>query len=164
MMTAIRPMTAKDKLAVMQILRHTPEFRPEEVVIAEELVDSYLNDPSGSGYFILVAETDGTVSGYVCYGPTPLTQDTWDIYWIAVARHVQGQGIGRALVTAAETEIKRGKGRLIIIQTSSTPEYEKTRRFYRASGYEVAAQVADYYAPGDDLVIFQKQLRRQTAA
>ncbi|MBI2836175.1 MAG: GNAT family N-acetyltransferase [Chloroflexi bacterium] len=154
----IRPMVAEDKPAVIRILHNTPEFHPDEVVIAEELIDSYLRDPQSSGYYVLVSETDTAVSGYVCYGPTPLTQDTWDIYWIAVDRRLQRQGIGRALMTAAESEIERGQGRLIIIQTSSTPDYEKTRRFYVSSGYREAARVPDYYAPGDDLVIFVKGL------
>lgn len=158
MTPAIRPMAAADKPAVMRILHRTAEFQPDEVIVAEELIDSYLNDPADSGYLILVAETDGKVSGYVCYGLTPLTEGTWDIYWIAVARELQGQGIGRALMTAAEKNISQVSGRLIIIQTSSLPEYEKTRRFYLSSGYQVAAQVADYYAPGDDLVIFQKRM------
>jgi ribosomal protein S18 acetylase RimI-like enzyme len=129
------------------------------VAVAEEVIDSYLNDPPGSGYHILVAEIDSTITGYICYGPTPLTEGTWDIYWEAVAQEKQGQGIGSALMKSAEREIVRAKGRLAIIETSSTPAYEKTKRFYISQGYEVVARIPDFYAPGDDKLILQKRLR-----
>jgi ribosomal protein S18 acetylase RimI-like enzyme len=129
------------------------------VVVAEELIDCYLEDPFGSGYQILVAEVDSTVTGYICYGLTPLTEDTWDIYWMAVAREKQGQGIGSALMKSAEKELVRAKGRLAIIETSSTPAYEKTRHFHLSQGYEIVARIPDFYAPGDDKLILQKRLR-----
>jgi ribosomal protein S18 acetylase RimI-like enzyme len=143
----------------MKILRSTPEFKPFEVTVAEEIIDSYLNDPSGSGYHILVAEVNSTVTGYICYGPTPMTEGTWDIYWEAVARERQGQGIGSTLTESAEKEIVRAKGRLAIIETSSTPAYEKTRHFHISHGYEIVARIPDFYAPGDDKLILQKRLR-----
>jgi len=129
------------------------------VVVAEELIDSYLDDPSGSGYYILVAEADSTVEGYICYGPTPLTDATWDVYWMAVGREKQGQGIGSALLKSAEKEIREYQGRLVSIETSSTPLYEKTRRFHVGEGYEVICRIPDFYAPGDDKLIMQKRLR-----
>jgi ribosomal protein S18 acetylase RimI-like enzyme len=155
----IRPMTHEDKPRVTKILRSTPEFKPFEVTVAEELIDSYLDDPLGSGYHILVAEVDSTVTGYICYGSTPLTEGTWDIYWVAVARERQDRGIGSALTKSAEKEIVRAKGRLAIIETSSTPAYEKTRHFHLSQGYEVICRIPDFYAPGDDKLILQKRLR-----
>ncbi|MDH4270047.1 MAG: GNAT family N-acetyltransferase, partial [Dehalococcoidia bacterium] len=101
----VRFMSHEDKPRITEILRATPEFKPFEVAVAEELIDCYLNDPSGSGYHILVAEVDSTVAGYICYGLTPLTEGTWDIYWEAIAREKQGQGIGSALMKSAEKEI-----------------------------------------------------------
>jgi GNAT superfamily N-acetyltransferase len=129
------------------------------VAVAEELIDSYLDDPSGSGYHILVAEADSTVAGYICYGSTPLTETTWDVYWMAVAQEKQGHGIGSALLKSAEKEIMKAQGRLVIIETSSTPLYEKTRRFHLGEGYEIVCRMPDFYAPGDDKLIMQKRLR-----
>jgi len=129
------------------------------VVVAEEVIDNYLKDPVDSGYHILVAEADSTVIGYICYGPTPLTEGTWDIYWEAVAQERQGRGIGSALMESAEREIVRAKGRLVIIETSSIPAYEKTRHFHLSNGYEIVARIPDFYAPGDDKLIMQKRLR-----
>jgi ribosomal protein S18 acetylase RimI-like enzyme len=152
-------MSGEDRPRITKILRHTPEFKPSEVAVAEELIESYLDDPSGSGYHVLVAEVDSTVQGYICYGPTPLTEATWDVYWMAVAREKQGQGIGSALMKSAEKEIMKGQGRLSIFETSSTPAYEKTRNFHLSQGYEIVARIPDFYAPGDDKLILQKRLR-----
>jgi ribosomal protein S18 acetylase RimI-like enzyme len=159
MTPTIRPVANKDKPAIMQILRAIPEFKPAEVVVAEEVIDSYLRDPSGSGYHIFVAEFDSVVVGYVCYGSTPLTEGTWDIYWLAVAPKEQGRGIGKALLAHAEGKIRKAQGRLAIIETSSKPEYERTRRFHHSQGYELICRIADFYAPGDDKLVFQKRFR-----
>jgi ribosomal protein S18 acetylase RimI-like enzyme len=129
------------------------------VAVAEEVIDSYLKDSFSSGYHILVADVDSIVTGYICYGPTPMTEGTWDIYWMAVAREKQDQGIGSALMESAENEIVRAEGRLAIIETSSTPAYEKTRHFHLSHGYEIVARIPDFYAPGDAKLILQKRLR-----
>jgi GNAT superfamily N-acetyltransferase len=154
----VRPMTVEDKSAIMKMLRNMPEFKPSEADIAEEVLDSYLHDPVGSGYHVFIAEADSLIAGYICYGPTPLTEGTWDIYWLAVTPNQQSQGIGKALLTFAEGNIKKTIGRLAIIETSSKPEYEATRQFYRTQGYELACCIADFYAPGDDKLVFQKRL------
>lgn len=143
----------------MQILRNTPEFKPSEISVAEEVIDSYLRDPHDSGYNVLVAETESAVVGYICYGPTPLTKNTWDIYWIAVSAENQGRDIGRKLMTHAEDKIREAQGRLLIIETSSRADYEDTRRFYLGQGYKVTARIPDFYAPGDDKLVLQKRLR-----
>ena len=154
----VRPMAGNDKPAVIQILREIPEFKPAEINIAEEVIDSYLRDSIQSGYHVFVAEVGLSIAAYICYGPTPLTEGTWDIYWLAVAPDKQSQGIGKILLTFAEGNIKKTKGRLSFIETSSKPEYEATRRFHQAQGYELACRIADFYAPGDDKLVFQKRL------
>jgi len=159
MTTKIRPMTQRDKPAIIRILTATPEFKPPEIVVAEEVIDSYLQNSYQSGYHILVAEVRELVVGYICYGLAPLTEGTWDIYWVAVSREEQSRGIGSVLMAFAEDEIKKAQGRLAIIETSSKPEYEKTRRFHHRHGYEVVGRIPDFYAPGDDKLILQKRLR-----
>jgi ribosomal protein S18 acetylase RimI-like enzyme len=151
-------MVARDKPALMRILRNTPEFKPFEVVVAEEVIDSYLSDSQDSGYFILIAEDNGEIAGYICYGETPLTVGTWDIYWVAVDRKKRRRGIGEALSETAETAIKKDGGRLAVIETSSTPLYENTRDFYKRRGYETVARIPDFYMPGDDKLILRKKL------
>lgn len=158
MKTTIRPVVAGDRPAIMDILRVIREFTPEEVTVAEELIDAYLEASSDSGYLVFVAEVDSVVTGYVCYGPTPLTKGTWDVYWVAVDPGGQGQGVGRALMTFAEGKIKESRGRLVLVETSGRPDYDRTRRFYRSLEYKVAARIADFYSPGDDKLILEKRL------
>lgn len=155
----IRPMTSKDKSALGSILQHTPEFTPAEVVLADEVISDYLFNPAESGYFILVAEIDSSIVGYICYGPTPITEGTWDIYWLAVDHGTQGQGIGGKLMQAAEEKIHKAGGRLILVETSSKPGYEKTNLFYQRVGYKEAGRIIDFYAIGDDQVIYEKRFQ-----
>jgi ribosomal protein S18 acetylase RimI-like enzyme len=152
-------MTQDDKPEVIRLLKALLEFGPPEVAVAEEVIDSYLDNPLGSGYHIQVAEVESRVAGYVCYGPAPLTKGTWDLYWVAVSLEKQGGGIGRALMAFAEDEIRKAKGRHIIIETSTKPEYKKTRRFYLSQGIEIVGRIPDFYAPGDDKLILRKRLR-----
>lgn len=154
----VRPMIAQDKPAIVQMLQNIPEFKPPEVVVAEEVLDNYLHDSIRSGYHVFVAEIDSLVVGYICYGPTPLTEGTWDIYWLAVAPNQQSQGIGKSLLAFAEGNIKETTGKIAIVETSSKPEYKATERFYRTQGYELVCRIPDFYAPGDDKLIFLKRL------
>ncbi|MGD1119542.1 MAG: GNAT family N-acetyltransferase [Dehalococcoidales bacterium] len=158
MAVKIHPMRAADKPALMKILENTPEFKPFEVVVAEELIDYYLSDEVKSGYNILIAEDEGEVAGYVCYGETPCTVGTWDLYWIAVDRSRRGKGIGKLLTADVEAAVRKRHGRLVFIETSSMPLYENTRQFYLARGYEVVARIPDFYMPGDDKIILQKRM------
>jgi ribosomal protein S18 acetylase RimI-like enzyme len=151
-------MSAEDKQTLLPILKNTPEFKPIEVTVAEELIDNYLTHGTSSGYHIQIAEDEGKVVGYVCFGETPCTVGTWDIYWIAVDQEKRGRSIGKTLSEVAENTIKQANGRLIIIETSSVPLYENTRKFYLARGYEIVARIPDFYMPGDDKLIMQKKL------
>ena len=111
-----------------------------------------------SPYNILAADDEGEVAGYICFGETPCTVGTWDIYWIAVSREKRGKGIGKMLSGTAEAAIKKARGRLVFIETSSTPLYENTRKFYLGRGYEIVARIPDFYMPGDDKLILQKRV------
>lgn len=156
--TTVRPMTGDDEASVKEILRATAEFTPLDKKVAVELVDSYLCQGESSGYHILVAEIEQAVAGYICYGWNPLTEGTWDIYWVAVAGAAQGKGVGMALMALAERSIRNAQGRLIIVETSSLPSYERARLFYERLGYRTVCQIPDFYGPGDDQVVFYKRL------
>lgn len=152
----IRDMQRKDRERVLEIIVATAMFTEDEVTIAEELIDSYLGDPQQKDYHIIVILEGGEVKGYLCYGPTPLTVGTYDLYWMAVSPHAQGKGYGRQLVNWLESKVEEEKGRMIIIETSSQVKYEPTRQFYLRLGYQEVARIPDFYKPGDDRVIYTK--------
>lgn len=125
----------------------------------EELWNEYRDKGAeASGYNFLVYRAGGRVLGYACFGPHPLTQGTFDLYWIAVDPTARRRGVGRALLSQVEAEVRARAGRLLLIETSGTPEYAPTRRFYVSCGYPCIATIPDFYAPGDDLLFFCKRL------
>ncbi len=125
------------------------------MAVADELLGIYFEQSFESGYWTYTAAED-KVLGYICYGPTPMTQGTFDIYWIAVDPEMQRRHIGSELLEFAEKDIAAHKGRLISIYTSSQERYGTTRNFYLSQGYREEARIRDYYKPGDDLVIYVK--------
>ncbi len=153
----IRPLHVSDVQPLRRLLIETAVFTPEEIAIALELMHTVLEKPEQKDYVIRVYD-DGEVLGYYCVGPTPATEGTFDLYWIATKPSVHGKGIGRALNTHAEQLIRSLGGRLIIVETSSTQRYDKTRAFYVKAGYEELARIRDYYRPGDSLVVYGKYL------
>jgi len=158
-MIKIRLMKSGDRKQIYNILQSTDMFSLSEIDVALELIDIYLFNKQQKDYIIYVATDDSAeVVGYVCYGPTPATDGTYDLYWIAVSPPFQSKGIGRQLVAHVEKLIKKRHGRLIIIETSSRSDYTPTRNFYLKNNYEIKAQIKDFYSPGDDRVIFTKYL------
>jgi len=153
-------MEARDRGPVLGLIRATGFFTDAEVGVAEELLDAYLGKPDQKDYHVAVMENDEkAVAGYMTWGPTPLAEDAYDIYWMAVAPSEQGKGRGKALVRWIEDEVRRRDGRVILIETSSQPKYHGTRQFYIDLDYREVARVPDFYRAGDDRVIYAKYFR-----
>jgi len=156
----VRPMAPSDKPAVINLIKTTGMFTPAEIEVAEELIDAYLLKPDQKDYHVVVVETrDGGVGGYMTWGPTPLTEGAYDLYWMAVSPKEQGRGLGKELVRWLEQTVTRLDGRLIIIETAGQPKYHPTREFYLGLDYKEVARVPDYYKPGDDLIIYTKYMK-----
>ncbi|MCC7426412.1 MAG: GNAT family N-acetyltransferase [Alphaproteobacteria bacterium] len=141
--------------AVTALVAATGFFLPHEIAVAGELVEEKLGQGDASTYRFLFAETpDGRLMGYACYGPTPCTEGSWDLYWIAVHPKAQGLGLGRRLAAMIEARIAAEGGRRVYAETASKAQYAPTRAFYAALGYRLVATVADFYAAGDDKLVY----------
>ena len=155
-------MVAADRSGVFRILENAGNFTPEEVGTALELIDEWLELGEHSGYLTYVMESitegESEVLGYACFGPTPLTESTYDLYWIAVDKSKHRGGVGKRLLKFAEDEIARRGGQLLLVETSSQETYGGTIQFYEKTGYELVGKIKDYYKPGDDKLIFLKTL------
>jgi GNAT superfamily N-acetyltransferase len=147
-----------DPEAIFHLTESCGLFYPEETAVARELAEERLARGPSSGYEFLFAETGGIVIGYTCFGPIPLTQERFDLYWIVVRKDLQGTGIGRRLLLLTEARILEIKGKRIYVETSSREPYAPTHRFYQSSGYHQEAILTHFYAPGDDKIIYMKVL------
>jgi len=156
----IRPLINKDKPGLYFMLTRSHVFTAEEIDVAMELIDIVLKDDVQKDYKIdcMVDDQDSPI-GYICYGPAPMTQGTFDLYWIVVHPHFQGQGVGSRLLDFLEKEVRRVEGRMILVDTSSIPQYEKTQKFYLKKGFQEAARIRGYYHPGHDRITYCKKLR-----
>ena len=154
----IRGIKPADKSHIIRVTDETRAFLPDELTVVSEIIDEYFHDPEGSGYYFLIAEHDGDFAGYLCYGPTPLTHGAWDMYWCAVSPKSHGQGIGSTLFTMAADHIRSLGGRLILIETSSNPNYSAARSLYITLGYKHVSSIPDFYNRGDNKETFWKAL------
>jgi len=153
---SLRPVGRAQRETLERLTRATGRFREAEVATAVELLDASL---TGEADYRFVGAYDGDeLVGYACWGPTPGTEGTWDLYWIVVDAARQGRGIGTQLVREVEQRLATYGARLIVVETSSRADYAPTRAFYETRGYTRAAAIPAYYAPGDDLVIYLKDL------
>jgi D-alanine-D-alanine ligase len=164
--TRLGDVTPADRPRVGDILRATGHFRPEEIDTALEVFDSAFGlgvrrDPDYR--WVGMRDAAGLLVGFACYGPTPLADRTWDLYWIAVEPGVQGGGAGSMLIKEVERRVADERARLMLIETGGREEYRGTRRFYERLGYAEQARLRDFYAPGDDRVTLTKRFDDRAA-
>lgn len=136
-------------------------FNPEDanLLLGQTLDDLHAGRlPEGHQAHVWIDDRTEVIAGWAYFAPTPKADGVWDLWWIGVHPKHQKTGIGRALLTAIEDIIRAMGGRLLVIETSSLPPLENTRRFYVKRGYSECGKVLHFYAMGDDKVIFAKQL------
>jgi len=154
----LRNLSAADRGRIEEITRAVGLFHPDEIPVALEVFDEAVRaGPRGEPYSALGADVDSRLAGWICWGPTPCTLGTYDLYWMAVDPALQGAGVGTALVLEMERRLV-GLARIIIVETAGRPDYAATRRFYEGRGYRPTATIRDFYAPGDDQVVFVKSV------
>jgi ribosomal protein S18 acetylase RimI-like enzyme len=155
----IRPTTPEDTPALVALAEGTGVFLPHDIVALKEVLDDYhAFNHAEEGHESVTYLQHGQIIGFAYYAPASMTDRTWYLWWIAVSKDVQARGIGGKLLRHVEEAIRGARGRLLLLETSSLPSYELTRRFYLKHGYEQHAVIADYYGDGHDMVIFRKRL------
>lgn len=148
----------RDEKSINDIVVSSGFFSDDECKIAVELVQERLQKGILSGYYFLFAEEKGEVNGYACFGPIPGTKDGYDLYWIVVKNDFRGRGLGEKIMAEVENKISEIKGRQIYVETSSRQQYKPTRNFYEKCGYKKAAELSDFYSPGDNKIIYVKNI------
>lgn len=153
----MRDLCSSDRQPLAHILRTCDAFTEDEISCALELLDTVLGNPDQKDYEVIVAEVKGQVAGFVLFGPVPLTEGNYDLYWIAADAKLQGQGIGRKLMEETEQRLTGRGARMLCLETSSQDSYQRTRRFYERGGYIEESRIRDFYRPGDDRITYVKR-------
>jgi ribosomal protein S18 acetylase RimI-like enzyme len=153
----IRALRPDDRPYLVDALRSDDTFNPEEIAVALELIDNALEH--GQDYAVRVAHLDSRpAAGYICYGRTPMTAATYDLYWLVTHARARGRGVASALVRSMEEELRRAGARSVRVETSQKETYGAARGLYDRMGYPVVARLTDFYRTGDDLIIYYKRL------
>jgi len=161
----IRSLSPSDRAQLIDIVSQGAGFRSTEIACAIELLDAALapaeKDEEEEGYEARVAvddEAPDRVFGYACFGKTPMTEATYDLYWLVVAEAARGRGIGAKLMTGVEDELRQRGAGILRVETSSLEGQGGARRFYEKTGFRLAGAIPDFYRKGDDLLVFAKEL------
>ncbi len=157
----IRPAISDDKNSIMTLAKAIGFFQAHEINQIENILDDYFEGNENdidSDYCWVVVEVEGLVIGVAYYGMEAMTNQTWNLYFIAVQPEYQRQGYGRRLLGYVEVCLMKRGGRLLLVETSGLPEFNSTWAFYSQCGFEEEGRIRDFYKAGEDKIIFRKVL------
>lgn len=135
-------------------------FSADDAPLVEDMLADYFGGSRDDGHVCVIDEEEGEGGplGVAYYQPKPAADRVWDLTMIAVRPDRQGRGRGAAMLRGVEEDLRARGQRLLLVDTSGTSQYARTRAFYVKCGYEEEARVRDYWAAGDDLIVFRKAL------
>lgn len=154
----IRLMTPDDSAALIAIAVAAGMFLANETEALDKVLADYFSGNLDDGHTWIVDEQEGEPRGVAYYAPVPMTEGVWNLYMIAVHPDCQGQGHGTALLQYVENVLRANGERLLLVETSGLAKYKRTRAFYAKCGYEEEARIRDFWASGDDKIVFRKAL------
>jgi ribosomal protein S18 acetylase RimI-like enzyme len=158
----IRPAVDADRQAIHRLAVDNAMFAEEELGGIDEVFDGYLaGELDGHRWLVVDAGPDVVAAAYVA--PEPFADRLWNLYFIAVDPAAHGGGIGRSLMAHIEAllaDLGESEARILLVETSSTAQYDRTREVYARYGFDEEARIREYYGPGDDKVVFWKRLDR----
>lgn len=153
----IRATSPDDVAAVVELVIAARLFTSEEAELVEDLFADYFGGVNREGHASLVDEEDGILAA-AYYKPHPAADRAWDLTMIAVLPEHQRHGRGSIMLRRVEMALRDAGQRLLLVETSGSPAYDGARAFYRRRGYDEEARIRDYWAEGDDMVVFRKDL------
>jgi GNAT superfamily N-acetyltransferase len=157
----LQPLILDHREHISKLLEQGNVFNREEIQVALEVIDEALNGPGKKNYRVFCAfDNDRNLAGFICFGPIPMTERCYDLYWLKVDEASSRKGIGGALLGFMEECVAREGARRIYVETSSTVPYQAARSLYEKHGYQLVSSLRDFYRQGDHKVIFMKEVRR----
>jgi len=156
----LQPLIPDDREKISRLLRQGNVFNPGEIQVALEVIDEALNGAGKKDYQIFCAfDNDRNLAGFICFGPIPMAEGCYDLYWLKVDETFSRKGIGGRLLGFMEECVAKEGARRIYVETSSTTPYQAARSFYENHGYQVVCSLKDFYREGDHKMIFMKEVR-----
>ncbi|MGD9720477.1 MAG: GNAT family N-acetyltransferase [Pirellulales bacterium] len=154
----IRTTQGSDTRAILALASRTGVFKPHEITALEEVLSDYHAANAKLDHRAITFEEHGEILGFAYFAPAAMADRTWYLYWIAVTKPTQARGIGTQLLEHVEEDIRARRGRILLVETSSLPYYDLTRKFYEKHQYQCEAVIKDFYADGDSMLIYSKRL------
>tara|TARA_R110000868_G_scaffold117599_4_gene312156 strand:- start:3120 stop:3599 length:480 start_codon:yes stop_codon:yes gene_type:complete len=151
----IIPLEKCHQVAMQALLSSITIFTDDEVEVVNELLETYLfNESQKDYYFYVTREYDDTFSSFICFGPTPMTKNTFDLYWLGTHPDHRGKGLAHGLIRHMKKAMTEQGARLIRVETSSKELYAETQAFYDRLKFKEAARIKDFYQDEDDLITY----------
>ncbi|MBD1863055.1 MULTISPECIES: GNAT family N-acetyltransferase [Trichocoleus] len=154
----IQPTTPDDASAIIALAVAAGMFPANETEALGKVLADYFGGNLDKGHVWVSDEEAGELCGAAYYAPDLMADRTWYLYMIAVRPDCQGRGHGTMLMQHVENALRMSGQRLLLVETSGLPNYERTRTFYEKCGYEKEARIRDFYTAGDDKIVFRKVL------
>ncbi len=158
----IRPAIDGDATVIKQVAVDAKMFSAGDVGFFDDLLAGFLDGSLSEHRWLVLEDSEARVVASAYYAPEPFSDRVWNLYFIAVSPNAQGGGLGGALLQHVEDDLRaRGeeRARVLIIESSSTDPYTRTRQFYRARGFDEEATIRQFYGPEDHKVVFWKSLK-----
>ena len=147
--------TKEHKEALFNILSESGQFDADALAHVMETLDAYLENPEGEIWFTAVEDKP---VGFAYCAPEPVTSGTWNLLMLWTKEGYEGKKFGSSLVSSVENELKKREARLLIVETSQLPEFETARSFYEKCGFIFEAEVKNFFAQGDNKLIYTKSV------
>lgn len=141
------------KEELQKVLAASGQFDSDSIAYTLETLDNHLENPDNEIWFTAIEDKP---VGFAYCAPEPVTSGTWNLLMLWTKDGYEGRGFGRSLVSAVEAELKNRNARLLIVETSQLPEFETARAFYEKYGFTFEAEVKNFFAEGDNKLIYTK--------
>jgi ribosomal protein S18 acetylase RimI-like enzyme len=149
----IRKTIETDSEALMAIIRESGQFDGDGLSHVEQTLNNYYEGNSQDLWF---TADDGEPVGVAYCAPEPVTDGTWNLLMLWTRHDRSGRGHGSALVGHIEKALHERGVRLLIVETSGMPDFAGARAFYEKSGFNREARIKNFFAAGDDKIVYTK--------
>jgi ribosomal protein S18 acetylase RimI-like enzyme len=155
----IRLAISDDTTALIALAEATGLFQPDQLnEVSAMLADYFASQDSSDRFWLTDAEENDGLLGIAYCELERMTEGTWNLQLIAIRPDRQGQGRGAALLRHVEQQLAADGGRILLVETSGLPEFDRTRAFYLKCGYGEEARIRDFYQAGEDKIVYRKVL------